>query len=226
MPRKRCRNRWQGIRGRAPRVRFANVGAVSNSDAPAPQRGRPTVLDRAAIAAETFRLWNERGFAAVGWREISEATGVSVRTLVRHFPKKSDIAWLGVPAATRRLRDALEATPAGAPVGEAARHAIVASIADEPMAPAGPGWIRVVCAEPELAGSAPAAYRPWIDELARFFAERTPGISPVAATAVASGYQAATFAALVAWNEGRAGGNAAAAADEALAWLAVSPHRV
>ncbi len=183
------------------------------------------MLDRAAIATETFRLWNGHGYSAVGWRDIAEATGVSVRTLVRHFTDKSNIAWVGVPAATRRLHDALAAMPEDAPVSEAARRAIVASISDGPMTPAGPDWIRVVCGEPELAGSAPAAYRPWIEELARFIVQRVPDISPAAATAVASGYQAATFAALVAWNEGRAHGNAAAAADEALAWLAVPTRR-
>ncbi|GAA2364144.1 TetR/AcrR family transcriptional regulator [Saccharopolyspora halophila] len=192
---------------------------MSSSDAP--QRGRPSVLDRAAVATATFRLWTERGYDAVSWRDISEATGVSVRTLVRHFAHKSDIAWVGVPAATRRLRDALENMPADLPVDESARRAIVASISDDPMKPAGTDWIRVVCTEPELAGSAPAAYRPWIDELAGFIARRAPGISPAAATAVASGYQAATFAALVAWGEGRSAGDAAESADEALGWLAV-----
>lgn len=183
------------------------------------------MLDRAAIATATFRLWNERGYGAVGWRDIAEATGVSVRTLVRHFTRKSDIAWVGVPAATRRLRDALEAMPEDTPVDEAARRAIVASISDVPMSPAGPDWIRVVCAEPELAGSAPTAYRPWIEQLARFVDQRIPDISPAAATAIASGYQAATFAALVAWSEGQARGSAATAADEALAWLAVPTRR-
>lgn len=195
---------------------------MSNSDAPAPQHGRPTVLDHTAIATATFRLWTQHGYAAVGWKDISEATGVSVRTLVRHFTRKSNIAWIGVPAATRRLRGALEATPADIPVDEAARRAIVASISDDPMTTAGPAWIRVVGTEPEIAGTAPTAYRPWIEELARFIEGRVPGITPTAATALASGYQAATFAALVAWSENNSREHAATAADEALAWLSVS----
>ncbi len=187
----------------------------------APQRGRPTVLDRAAIATETFRLWTERGYDDVGWKDIAEATGVSVRTLVRHFARKSDIAWIGVPVATRRLRDALHNTPEDAPVGDAVRRAIVASISDDPMTPAGPDWIRVVCTEPEIASTAPTAYRPWIAELARFIDHRVPSITPAAATALASGYQAATFAALVVWSESGSHEHAAAAADEALAWLSI-----
>lgn len=195
---------------------------MNNSDAPAPQRGRPTVLDHSAIATATFRLWTEHGYAAVGWKDISEATGISVRTLVRHFARKSDIAWIGVPAATQRLREALEATPEDVPVDEAARRAIVASISDDPMTPAGPAWIRLVGTEPDIAGTAPVAYRPWIEELARFIEERVPEMTPAVATALASGYQAATFAALVTWSENDSRERAAAAADEALAWLSVS----
>ncbi|MEV4732687.1 TetR/AcrR family transcriptional regulator [Saccharopolyspora sp. NPDC049426] len=196
---------------------------MSNSDVSAPQRGRPTVLDRTAIATETFRLWTEHGYDRVGWKDIAEATGISVRTLVRHFARKSDIAWIGVPAATRRLRDALDGTPEATPVSDAVRRAIVASISDDPMTPAGPDWIRVVCAEPEIAGTAPTAYRPWIAELARFIDHRVPGITPAAATVLASGYQAATFAALVEWSESGSHERAAAAADEALTWLSVVP---
>lgn len=198
---------------------------MSNSDASAPQRGRPTVLDRAAIATETFRLWTERGYDDVGWKDIAEATGVSVRTLVRHFAHKSDIAWVGVPSATRRLRRALDEMPTDVPVSEAVRRAIVASISDDPMSPAGPDWIRVVCTEPEIFGTAPTAYRPWIAELAGFIERRVGGITPAAATALASGYQAATFAALVSWSESGAHDRDAAAADEALSWLAISPFR-
>lgn len=196
---------------------------VSNSDAPAPQRGRPTVLDRAAIATATFRLWTERGYAAVGWKDIAEATDVSVRSLVRHFARKSDIAWIGVPTATKRLRQTLENMPEDVPVDDAVRRAIVASISDDPMTPAGPDWIRVVCTEPELAGTAPTAYQPWIAELARFLGQRVPGMTPAAATALASGYQATTFAALVSWSETGSHDRAADAAGEALTWLSVHP---
>ncbi|MFC7344737.1 TetR/AcrR family transcriptional regulator [Saccharopolyspora griseoalba] len=194
---------------------------MSSSDARA-QRGRPTVLDRGAIATATFRLWSEHGYQAVGWRDIAEATGVSVRTLVRHFARKSDIAWVGVPGATRRLRAALAETPADVPVDVAARRAIVESISDDPMTPAGTDWIRVVASEPELAGSAPGAYRPWIDELARFLRQRAPELSPAEAEAIASGYQATAFAALVSWGEGRTGGDAAASADRALRRLSIA----
>ncbi|GAB3693422.1 TetR/AcrR family transcriptional regulator [Saccharopolyspora tripterygii] len=196
---------------------------MSTSDATTPQRGRPTVLDRAAITTATFRLWAERGYAAVGWKDIAEATGISVRTLVRHFARKSDIAWVGVPAATRRLRGALDEMPAETSTADAVRRAIVASISDVPMSPAGPDWIRVVCTEPEIFGTAPAAYRPWITELAGFLERRVDGIGPAAATSLASGYQAATFAALVAWSESGSHEHAATAADEALSWLSLTP---
>lgn len=182
------------------------------------------MLDRGAIAAATYELWAERGYDAVGWRDIAEATGVSVRTLVRHFSRKSEIAWVGVPAATKRLREALQAAPHDVPVSEVVRRAILASVAHDPIpSSSGADWVRVVCAQEELAGSAGAAYQPWIEELAGHIANRVPGITRVAATAIASGYQAATFSAMVAWSEEGGGGDATAAVDETLKWLEVRP---
>ncbi|MCX2734006.1 helix-turn-helix domain containing protein [Saccharopolyspora sp. NFXS83] len=199
---------------------------MSTTDAggPAPRRGRPTVLDRGAVATATFRLWTAHGYDAVGWGDIADATGVSVRTLVRHFSRKSEIAWVGVPAATKRLREALRATPDDLPVSDAVRRSVLASVSHDPMlASAGVDWVRVVYAQEEIAGSAGAAYRPWIEELAGYIAGRVPEITRATATAIASGYQAATFAALVAWSEGGARGDAVAATDEALRWLEIPP---
>lgn len=199
---------------------------TSDTDGSARRRGRPTVLDRGAVAAATFRLWAEHGYDSVGWRDIADVTGVSVRTLVRHFSRKSEIAWVGVPAATKRLRAALHATPDDLPVSDAIRRSILASISHDLMpGSSGVDWVRVVHSQEELTGSAGAAYRPWIEELAGYIAERVPGITPAASTAIAHGYQAATFSALVAWSEGGGVGDATAAVDETLKWLEVRPPR-
>lgn len=196
---------------------------MSTSDTRTARRGRPSVLDRGAVASETYRLWVERGYEAVSWSDISEATGVSVRTLNRHFSRKSEIAWVGVPAATRRLRRALREMPADRPVHDAIRQAIAASLSDVLATDTGRDWVDAVCSQKELAGSAGSAYRPWIDELARFLVERFPDMASPVAHAIASGYQSATFAALVSWKSGELPGGAATAVDEMLQWLAVSP---
>jgi AcrR family transcriptional regulator len=196
--------------------------ATSETDDSARRRGRPTVLNRAAVAETTYRLWAEHGYHAIGWRDIAAATGVSVRTLVRHFSHKSEIAWVGVPAATRRLRKALRDMPEDIPVHDALRLGIVASISDDPMlSPSGADWVRLVYTQEELAGSAGAAYGPWIEELAGYIETRIPEISPSTAVAIASGYQAATFAALVTWSRGDGSGDAATIADDTLRWLRV-----
>jgi AcrR family transcriptional regulator len=195
---------------------------TSDTDDPVRPRGRPTVLDRGAVAETTCRLWAERGYHAVGWREIADATGVSVRTLVRHFSRKSEIAWVGVPAATKRLRHALRDMPDDTPLHDALRSGIVASISGDPMlSPSAASWVRLVYAPEELAGSAGAAYRPWIEELAGFVSKRIPTINPATAMAIASGYQAATFSTLVAWSENACSGSAAENVEDTLRWLYV-----
>lgn len=202
---------------------LGTIHAVSTSDTSTARRGRPRVLDRGAVAAETYRLWVERGYDAVSWRDIAEATGVSVRTLNRHFASKSEIAWVGVPAATRRLRTALREMPAERPIHDAIRQAIAASLSDMLATSTGRNWVDAICTQAELAGSAWSAYLPWIDELARFLVERVPEMGSPAARAIANGYQATTFAALVSWKNGELPGTADAAVDEVLQWLTVSP---
>ena len=190
---------------------------------PARGRGRPSVLDREAVAAATFALWAEHGYAAVSWRDIAEATGISVRTLVRHFSRKTEIAWVGVPAATQRLREALQSEPDDAPVSDAVRRSILASASQGGMLGiSGADWARVVYTQEELIGSVGTAYRPWIDVLAGYLRSRLPDISPAAATAIASAYQTAAFSSLVVWSERGAPGDAITAVDEALQWLHVS----
>lgn len=186
-------------------------------------RGRPSVLDRGAVATATFELWAEHGYPAVSWRDIAEATGVSVRTLVRHFSRKTEIAWVGVPAATQRLREALQSEPDDVPVSEAVRRSILASAAHGGMLGiSGADWARVVYAQEELIGSVGAAYRPWIEVLAGYLRTRRPEISPAAATAIASAYQTAAFSSLVLWSGRGASGDATSAVDEALRWLHVA----
>lgn len=71
----------------------------------APKRGRPPSADPAQIASVALRLFERRGFDAVTMHEVAEATGVSERTLFRHFPTKSDLVWGGLKA----VRDAVAA---------------------------------------------------------------------------------------------------------------------
>lgn len=63
---------------------------------PAPRRGRPPSVDPAEILNVALRLFERRGFDAVTMQEVADAAGVSLRTLFRHFPSKSDLVWEGL----------------------------------------------------------------------------------------------------------------------------------
>ncbi|MGA3487703.1 helix-turn-helix domain-containing protein [Micromonosporaceae bacterium DT55] len=195
--------------------------ASASSDPPR-RRGRPTVLDPEAVGAAALRLWSERGYAATSWDDISAATGISVRTLMRHFPAKTALAWVGVPAATRRLTEAFATLPLDAPLPDALRSAVVASVSDEELVRRnGAAWQRIIAAEPELAASAARAYAPWSDALAREIARHRPGAPEAIYQAVAAAYREAAQGALREWAHTDAGGSPAAAVDAVLRHLEI-----
>ncbi|WP_244970865.1 TetR/AcrR family transcriptional regulator [Gordonia jinghuaiqii] len=178
------------------------------------------MIDSGAVAEAAFRLWRERGFRDTSWADLADATGVSTRTLLRHFPTKADIAWIGVPRATARLRDALAATSPTSALDDAIRTGVVSSVSHDPRVQrVNPAWLRLIAGEPELIAMAPAAYRPWIDELAGFIKRRVPAAPQAVCRALASAYQAAAFAALTEWADAGAQGDSADAVDAMLAWI-------
>jgi AcrR family transcriptional regulator len=187
-------------------------------------RGRPSVIDAEAVAGAALRLWSERGYQATGWRDIADRSGVSVRTLLRHFSSKAELAWIGVDASTAQLRRALDAIPETVPLPEAVRTAVVASIAHQAaIRRVGAQWLRLVAGEPELTAGAAAGFRPWIDVLTSYIARRAPHAGAATGHALAVAYQAATFAALLGWSNDGARGDPAAAVDETLRWLDINP---
>nr|WP_255495547.1 TetR family transcriptional regulator [Nocardia sp. GTS18] len=180
-------------------------------------------MDTAAVSAGALRLWTERGFAATGWNELAEATGVSTRTLLRHFSSRSDIAWIGVAPATERLRATLAGAAAEESPAVVVRTAIVESVSRDPrVQELAPDWLRLISSEPELAATAPRIYRPWIDTLSAYLADRLPNSPAAICRAIATAYQSATFAALIEWAESGAHGDCADSVDRMLRWM--DPH--
>lgn len=191
----------------------------SNDTAPR-RRGRPSVLDAPAVAAGALQLWSERGYTTTSWSDLADATGVSTRTLLRHFSSRADIAYLGVEPATTRLREALADAPREGDLSAVIRSAVVDSVSHHPrINRVAPDWLRLISAEPELAATAPLAYRPWIDTLADFISRRLPDAPTAICRALATAYQAAAFAALVEWAEAGAHGDCADMVDEMLRWM-------
>uniref|UniRef100_UPI002454B46E helix-turn-helix domain-containing protein n=1 Tax=Nocardia brasiliensis TaxID=37326 RepID=UPI002454B46E len=64
------------------------------------RRERKKAANRQALADAALRLFLERGYDAVGVREIADAADVSVATLFKHFPGGKE-AQVIAPAAPR-----------------------------------------------------------------------------------------------------------------------------
>ncbi|CAL9353181.1 TetR/AcrR family transcriptional regulator [Streptomyces sp. enrichment culture] len=67
--------------------------AAEPSAAPMGRRERKKAATRQAIADAALRLFLERGYDAVGIREIADAADVSTTTLFKHFPVKEALVF-------------------------------------------------------------------------------------------------------------------------------------
>ncbi|WP_280431681.1 helix-turn-helix domain-containing protein, partial [Nocardia brasiliensis] len=59
------------------------------------RRERKKAANRQALADAALRLFLERGYDAVGVREIADAADVSVATLFKHFPGGKEARGVG-----------------------------------------------------------------------------------------------------------------------------------
>ncbi|MEU5843691.1 TetR family transcriptional regulator [Rhodococcus sp. NPDC047139] len=207
------------------RQESSELSRTSTESAVGRRRGRPSVIDTEAIAEAAYDLWSRQGYADTSWNDLAEATGISARTLIRHFSAKSAIAWIGVDPATERLRASLSAASETAPLTDAVRAAIVESVSHRPhIQRVGPDWLRLIAGTPELAAMASEAYQPWITELAGYIGRRVPEVPAAIARALATAYQAAAFAALTEWAQEGAHGDPADAVDAMLRWMDIVPR--
>lgn len=178
------------------------------------------MVDHDAVAEAAIVLWSERGYDGTTWRDLAEATGVSERTLLRHYQTRAAIAWTGVDAARERLASALAAAAADAPLADVLRHAVVRSVSHDSVRRLGSRWATLVSTEPELAAFGQRSNLPWTADLADYIAARLPDAPRAVANAVAAAYEAASRSALVDWAASDAG-DPADAVDAALRWLRV-----
>jgi len=106
--------------------------------------------------------------------DIAAAAGVGRRTLFRYYPSKNDIVWGDFDAVLVRLREELENGPAGEPVADSIRRAVVASNSypDEVLEEL---RIRMtlITGVPALQGHSMLRYREWRQVIAEFVAERS-----------------------------------------------------
>ncbi|MBR8640441.1 TetR family transcriptional regulator [Streptomyces tuirus] len=96
---------------------------------PAPRRGRPPVSDeqrrrqRLAISRHAVRLFSEQGLAATSGEQIARASGVSERTLWRHFPHKESCVEPLLTKTIDAFRTVLHAWPPDVDLAEHLRSA-------------------------------------------------------------------------------------------------------
>ncbi|MFI9797400.1 TetR/AcrR family transcriptional regulator [Streptomyces sp. NPDC052302] len=87
--------------------------AADPSPAPMGRRERKKAATRQAIADAALRLFLERGYEAVGIREIADAADVSTTTLFKHFPVKEALVFDEDDEQEARLLAAVRERPEG-----------------------------------------------------------------------------------------------------------------
>ncbi|WP_225726629.1 MULTISPECIES: TetR/AcrR family transcriptional regulator [unclassified Nocardia] len=106
--------------------------------APTGRRERKKAATRQKIADTALRLFLERGYEAVGIRDVAAAADVAVTTLFSHFASKEALVFEQDQDFEQRLTLAVTARPSADPLIPALRremHAIVRHCAGEGAAP-------------------------------------------------------------------------------------------
>lgn len=171
------------------------------SRVPTPRRGRPPVADAADLRRRAIDVVLRDGYAAVTMSRIASEIGISVRTLHRYFPTKSDLVWGALDPSFEALRAHLAAAPDDVPLLEVVVGAVTATAGAADDDPATREVReRLLATTPELQANRSEAFRRWREELRAFVARRL-GVPEggVVAEAAASALQAATMASLHWW---------------------------
>lgn len=141
------------------------------------------------------------GFEKVTMGHIAAEIGISVRTLHRHFPSKSDIVWGVIDSSFEALQQELERSDPGVSAVDAISEAVVAVFshsADD--AGTTRARIKLIATTPELQTVRSAAFLRWRTQIMEFLAARlgepADGLVPAAAAAAV---QAAIMEALAWW---------------------------
>lgn len=165
------------------------------------RRGRPPLHDTAELQRRALVVIARDGYAEVTMGRLATEMGVSLRTLHRHFPTKSDLVWGALDDTFARLSANLAAASHHPSVMAAIGAAIVASFADGASeAVAGRERMRLIATTPALQAARSDAFRHWQDNLVDFAAARL-GLRPddLVPVTIAAAAQSATMAALAWW---------------------------
>lgn len=136
--------------------------------------GRRKVTSRADLENVAFDLFGRQGFEQTTIEDIAGAAGIGRRTFFRYFPSKNDVVWGDFDADLERMRRRLSAVPAGVPLMDALREAIVDfnSIPPEQI-DAHRRRMEFILRVPALQAHSTLRYAAWRQVIADFVADRT-----------------------------------------------------
>ncbi|MFC8871107.1 TetR/AcrR family transcriptional regulator [Streptomyces sp. NPDC057148] len=116
---------------------------------PTGRRERKKAATRQKIADTALRLFLERGYDAVGIREVAAEADVAVTTLFSHFAAKEALVFERDPDFERRLTEAVTGRAPDEPLMPALRREVQALVAHCAAPEAAPVW-RMIDASPAL----------------------------------------------------------------------------
>jgi mycofactocin system transcriptional regulator len=167
-------------------------------------RGRRPSTSRAEVARAALDLFSHQGYDETTVREIAAAVGVSRRTFFRYYDSKRDVVWGEFDAELVRLAGELLAAPAGEPMMDVLRRAVVATNRfgagelDELRIRIG-----LIGSVPSLVAHSAVRYTEWCEVVAAFVAARS-GHAPdqLVPQTVARACLGAAMAAFSCWARG------------------------
>jgi len=136
--------------------------------------GRRKVTSRAELEQVAFDLFSRQGFDQTTVDDIASAAGIGRRTFFRYFPSKNDVVWGDFDAELERMRRRLNAVPAGTPLMDAIREAIVDFNRIAPhQVPAHRRRMEFILRVPALQAHSTLRYAAWRQVIADFVGGRT-----------------------------------------------------
>lgn len=143
------------------------------AEAQGPRRGRPPRTSPRELEMIALRLFTLHGFDNTTIEQITAEAGVSGRTFFRYFSSKASVLWSEFDTEVDVIRAALARTPAGLPMMEAIRKAVVSAnhyrAEDVPELRMRMNLISTV---PALQSSAATHYDAWERAISEFAARR------------------------------------------------------
>ncbi|MFC3996199.1 TetR family transcriptional regulator [Nocardiopsis sediminis] len=185
---------------------------------PTSRRGRPPLADPGLMRERAIGILLRDGYPNVTMTRLATDLGVSLRTLHRYFPTKSDIVWGGTEGSLDALRRHLGAADPHATILEAITEAVIGVFSEDSDEPSlSQVRIRAIATTAEAGSSRPDTYAGWLDETAAFIARRTGrSAHEIGVRSAAAAIQAAISEALAIWAEDDGGESPAEAVAKAL----------